>query len=355
MHLGVDCEHLGGSTGTTSAASSGASGASSWARRSPRRSDLRRHESHRHRVSGTATAADHHGNRCFRRQAQLPHCPGRFLVREEGEGEPPPSAARRRKSEHGPRRWRATSAVDFDRTPPRAHQRTLLPLHQRVLGSDGPAVRAGRPVRRDPALRLGRGRDDLTFALRPSTRAIRLRHRRRRPPRRRRHPRQRHPLPTGASISKAAAGKIRSAVRLLRRRQAAAATASSRSAAHVRSDSARHHHRLPADAAVAGNPTHLRRRHLRLHGQGGDPPRTFRSPTTSSTTTKWSAASRRQRLGRVIGYGRAVRLRVQQHLRQPGGCWNWAANKPGNARLGFAYYLDGGFKNYHFNNIAWGT
>ena len=39
----------------------------------------------------------------------------------------------------------------------------------------------------------------------------------------------------------------------------------------------------------------------------------------------------------------------------PGGYWNWAANKPGNARLGFAYYLDGGFKNYHFNNIAWGA
>ncbi len=39
----------------------------------------------------------------------------------------------------------------------------------------------------------------------------------------------------------------------------------------------------------------------------------------------------------------------------PGGYWNWAANKPGNARLGFAFYLDGAFKNYHFNNIAWGA
>ena len=38
----------------------------------------------------------------------------------------------------------------------------------------------------------------------------------------------------------------------------------------------------------------------------------------------------------------------------PGGYWNWAADKPGNARLGFAYYLDGAFKNYHVNNIAWG-
>jgi len=38
----------------------------------------------------------------------------------------------------------------------------------------------------------------------------------------------------------------------------------------------------------------------------------------------------------------------------PGGYWNWAAGKPGSARLGFAYYLDGAFKNYHFNNIAWG-
>jgi len=38
----------------------------------------------------------------------------------------------------------------------------------------------------------------------------------------------------------------------------------------------------------------------------------------------------------------------------PNGLWNWAATKPFNARLGFAYYLDGGFKNYLFNNIAWG-
>lgn len=41
--------------------------------------------------------------------------------------------------------------------------------------------------------------------------------------------------------------------------------------------------------------------------------------------------------------------------KDPGGYWNWAArNKPGSARLGFAYYLDGSFKNYLFNNIAWG-
>jgi hypothetical protein len=38
----------------------------------------------------------------------------------------------------------------------------------------------------------------------------------------------------------------------------------------------------------------------------------------------------------------------------PNGYWNWAANKPYNARLGFAYYLDGSFKNYLINNIAWG-
>jgi hypothetical protein len=40
----------------------------------------------------------------------------------------------------------------------------------------------------------------------------------------------------------------------------------------------------------------------------------------------------------------------------PVGFWNWAYNaaKPGSGRLGFAYYLDGGFKNYHFNNVAWG-
>jgi len=40
----------------------------------------------------------------------------------------------------------------------------------------------------------------------------------------------------------------------------------------------------------------------------------------------------------------------------PGGYWNWAFDpkKPGSARFGHAYYLDGSFKNYHFNNIAWG-
>lgn len=39
------------------------------------------------------------------------------------------------------------------------------------------------------------------------------------------------------------------------------------------------------------------------------------------------------------------------------GYWNWAyrPENPASARLGFAYYLDGAFKNYHFNNIAWGV
>ncbi len=41
----------------------------------------------------------------------------------------------------------------------------------------------------------------------------------------------------------------------------------------------------------------------------------------------------------------------------PGGYMNWRYNaeRPGSARFGFAYYLDGSFKNYHFNNIAWGN
>jgi len=39
----------------------------------------------------------------------------------------------------------------------------------------------------------------------------------------------------------------------------------------------------------------------------------------------------------------------------PGGFWNWAGNSKDGYRLGFAYYLDGGFKNYLFNNIAWGA
>ena len=41
----------------------------------------------------------------------------------------------------------------------------------------------------------------------------------------------------------------------------------------------------------------------------------------------------------------------------PNGTWNWSYSpgKPNSGRLGYAYYLDGGYKNYHFNNIAWGN
>ncbi len=40
----------------------------------------------------------------------------------------------------------------------------------------------------------------------------------------------------------------------------------------------------------------------------------------------------------------------------PGGYRNWdhVLNPNKEARFGHAYYLDGAFKNYHFNNIAWG-
>ncbi len=39
----------------------------------------------------------------------------------------------------------------------------------------------------------------------------------------------------------------------------------------------------------------------------------------------------------------------------PGGYWNWKyLYDKYNARLGFAFYLDGSNKNYLFNNIAWG-
>ena len=47
----------------------------------------------------------------------------------------------------------------------------------------------------------------------------------------------------------------------------------------------------------------------------------------------------------------------------PGGYWHWShllrgktaeERNHGTARFGFAYYLDGGFKCYVFNNIAWG-
>ena len=40
----------------------------------------------------------------------------------------------------------------------------------------------------------------------------------------------------------------------------------------------------------------------------------------------------------------------------PGGYRNWehALNPNAENRFGHAYYLDGAFKNYYFNNIAWG-
>jgi hypothetical protein len=42
----------------------------------------------------------------------------------------------------------------------------------------------------------------------------------------------------------------------------------------------------------------------------------------------------------------------------PGGYMHWKfknhPKEPGGARFGHAYYLDGAFKNYYFNNIAWG-
>ncbi len=40
----------------------------------------------------------------------------------------------------------------------------------------------------------------------------------------------------------------------------------------------------------------------------------------------------------------------------PNGFWNgYDASKPGTARLGFAYYHDGAFKNYDFNEVAYGN
>ncbi|NLF38525.1 hypothetical protein GX586_03720, partial [bacterium] len=38
----------------------------------------------------------------------------------------------------------------------------------------------------------------------------------------------------------------------------------------------------------------------------------------------------------------------------PGGFWNPSYTWGGSPRFGFAFYLDGSFKNYVFNNVAWG-
>jgi hypothetical protein len=68
-------------------------------------------------------------------------------------------------------------------------------------------------------------------------------------------------------------------------------------------------------------------------------------------------AAQKQRLGRHRDLaGRAV-LHLQQHRHQPGGFKNWTFNPadPNSVgSFGHAYYLDGSFKNYLFNNIAQG-
>ncbi len=55
--------------------------------------------------------------------------------------------------------------------------------------------------------------------------------------------------------------------------------------------------------------------------------------------------------------GRAVRPTSYDNISgNPGGYRNWdhVLNPNAECRFGHAYYLDGAFKNYYFNNIAWG-
>ncbi|MFA5533601.1 MAG: laminin G domain-containing protein [Mariniphaga sp.] len=65
--------------------------------------------------------------------------------------------------------------------------------------------------------------------------------------------------------------------------------------------------------------------------------------------------------GNIETWQGGVAYVYNNHSGNPGGFRNpsWIdgknnPNKPGGARFGMAYYLDGAFKNYYFNNIGWG-
>lgn len=65
--------------------------------------------------------------------------------------------------------------------------------------------------------------------------------------------------------------------------------------------------------------------------------------------------------GNIETWQGGVAYVYNNHSGNPGGFRNasWMdgknnPNKPGSARFGMAYYLDGAFKNYYFNNIGWG-
>jgi hypothetical protein len=65
--------------------------------------------------------------------------------------------------------------------------------------------------------------------------------------------------------------------------------------------------------------------------------------------------------GNIETWQGGVAYVYNNHSGNPGGFRNasWMSGKdnpdrPGSARFGMAYYLDGAFKNYYFNNIGWG-
>ncbi len=65
--------------------------------------------------------------------------------------------------------------------------------------------------------------------------------------------------------------------------------------------------------------------------------------------------------GNIETWQGGVAYVYNNHSGNPGGLRNasWMdgknnPDKPGSARFGMAYYLDGAFKNYYFNNIGWG-
>ena len=294
---------------------------------------------------------------------------GRVLVRQTGRRRPalsPPS--RRRRPERRPHRGRQTHKSHRQRRhEPRPHLRTGHAVHQRLVRPDGAAEQKRRRGVHPPAgagTRPGGGQ--LHVRARPPAYPLQGRGQGRRH-RRRGHPRQPDP---GHRPRRHYPGRRRRwgdeytpgrllDVKVLRNRLHEIGHRTTRyGQGHAIEIE-------PAETAeVAGNILD------RLYGAGifvfgGKqsvfPQRSPPDPHPHPSQQGGRLALEQQRLGRHRDLAGRASLRVRQHFRQSGriqavvGDDPWDRGKnPDSARFGHAYYMDGGFKQYYFNNIAWG-